>query len=91
MVICSIVALILFKTKLKSKPAHSSEDANADNIPKTNFCSLLKIPSVLYSCIVLGLAGISCTWYLPTLQVGSTRKNVVLIGRTENTSRTYFT
>jgi len=68
MVICSITALILFKTKLKSKPAHLSEDAKSDNIPKTKFSSLLKIPAVLYSCIVLGLSGISCTWYLPTLQ-----------------------
>ena len=71
LVICSTTALVLFKTTLKNKPAHASDDANADDVNKTKFTSLLKIPAVVYSCIVLGLSGISCTWYLPTLQVGS--------------------
>ena len=57
LVICSTTAFILFKTKLKSKPAHSSSNTNADDVDKTKFTSLLKIPAVVYSCVVLGLSG----------------------------------
>ena len=69
MVICSIVSLILFKTKLKRSPSDSNVDSNGEQIPKTKFSSLLKIPALIFSCVNLGISGISCTWYLPTLQV----------------------
>ena len=80
LVLCSCIAFILFKTKLRSEPeAHLSDDATLDNLNKTKFTTLLKIPAVIYSCIVLGLSGISCTWYLPTLQVGSSRRHLLWI------------
>ena len=71
LVLCSCYAFVLYKTKQKSKPEiNSNDDANADDVNKTKFATLLKIPAVVYSCIILGLSGISCTWFLPTLQVG---------------------
>ena len=80
LVLCSCIAFVLYKIKQKSEPeVHSNNDANVDNMNKTKFTTLLKIPAVVYSCIVLGLSGISCTWFLPTLQVGLPRRYMLWI------------
>ena len=80
LVLCSCIAFVLLKTKLRSEPeVRSSDDATSDDLNKTKFTTLLKIPAVIYSCIVLGLSGISCTWYLPTLQVGSSGRHLLWI------------
>ena len=73
MVMCAIIALILFKSNMKRNPSDSNVDANGDKIPKTKFSSLLKIPKLIYSWIILTVCGISCSWYLPIMQVGSVK------------------
>jgi MFS family permease len=78
MVVCSITALALFKTKLKSKvgnPSSSSSSASPEaKEPSAKYLQLLRVPGVFYSCFVLGLSGISISWYLPTLQVRIVKK-----------------
>ena len=81
LVLCSCYAFVLYKTKQKSKPEiNSNDDANADDVNKTKFATLLKIPAVVYPCIILGLSGISCTWFLPTLQVGLSKCHMLWMG-----------
>ena len=78
MVLCSIIALILFKPNMKRDPSDSNVDPNGDKIPKTKFRTLLKIPKLVYSAIILAVCGISCTWYLPIMQVGSVKLRTYL-------------
>ena len=75
MVICSIATLYLFQTKMMKKRLGNGdagetdgEETDREASSSTTYCNLLRVPGVLYSCVVLGLSGISISWYLPTLQ-----------------------
>ena len=85
LVLCSVIALFLLKPdqeeeRLKGDEESNGCDSNNNNgsngrrniqirEEKTTFTKLLRMPTVLYSCFILCVSGISVSWYLPSLQV----------------------
>ena len=57
---CAILSVFILHT--------ASEDEAETDEQKTPFIQLFKMPCVTFSCIILVLAEVSVSWYLPTLQ-----------------------
>ena len=59
LIVCAFLSAYL----LDEDDAEDAEDA-----PKPTYLKLLRVPTVLYSCLSLAVTSLSVSWYLPSLQ-----------------------
>ena len=52
---------------------NNSNDADVE-VVSIGYRSLLRKPSIVYCCLTLVISGVSASWYLPSLQVGTSNQ-----------------
>ncbi|TRY71976.1 hypothetical protein TCAL_12664 [Tigriopus californicus] len=63
LMLCSIFGWMLLKTE-----AESETEGDQESVESTSFRQLLKMPTVLYCCLIVVISGLGSSWYLPSLQ-----------------------
>eukprot|EP00095_Tigriopus_kingsejongensis_P007961 maker-scaffold135_size322082-snap-gene-0.13 protein:Tk07961 transcript:maker-scaffold135_size322082-snap-gene-0.13-mRNA-1 annotation:"mfs-type transporter c6orf192" len=63
LVLCSFGGWIFLKPE-----EDGTDSSQRETLPNTSFTKLLKMPTVIYCCLIVIISGLGSSWYLPSLQ-----------------------